>query len=153
MAAARHNAITAYALLACCVLVGACSAAYDRALPRAEKRAPIELSAKERERLRAGMRVYLECIEGITDGLAESKMSAVARSAERCGTDMIVGVSVPDVLALTPEFLALSLDTHQKFDALAKEAGEHLTRSSALKELGAILHNCTACHAAYRFAP
>ena len=154
MAASRHSVSAARALLACCVLLlGGCSAAHDATLSRAGTRSPIELSAKERERLRAGMRLYLECVEGITDALGENKMAGVARSAKRCGMDMVEDLSLADLMSLSPEFLALSLDTHQKFDALAHEAAEHGTRSSALKQLGAILANCTACHAAYRLAP
>ena len=67
--------------------------------------------------------------------------------------DMVESVSFAEVLTLPPEFLALSLDTHQKFDDLAHEAVAQGTKSSALKQLGAILANCTACHAAYRLAP
>lgn len=103
--------------------------------------------------MRAGMRLYLECIEGITEALGENGMAGVARSAKRCGMDMVENVSFADVMTLPPEFLGLSLDTHQKFDALAHAAAEHGTKSSALKELGALLANCTACHAAYRLAP
>lgn len=153
MAASRHSVIAARVLFACAsvLLLTACGGAHRGALSGAATRTPIALSAKERERMRAGMRLYLECVEGITEALGESRMAGVARNAKRCGTDMIEGVSVPDVLALTPEFLALSLDTHQKFDALAHEAAEHGTKASALKQLGAILANCTGCHAAYRF--
>ena len=154
MAASRQSVITARALPACCVLLlAACSAAHDGALSRAETRTSIELSAKERERMRAGMRFYLECVEGITDALGENRMVGVASNAKRAGMDMVEDVSLADVVTLPPEFLALSLDTHQKFDALAHEAAEHATRSDALKQLGGILANCTACHAAYRFAP
>jgi hypothetical protein len=135
-----------------CLLLAACSVANDATLSRAETRTPIELSAQERERMRAGMRFYLECIEGITGALGENKMSGVANSAKRCGMDMVDNVTFAEVLTLPPEFLALSLDTHQKFDVLAKEAVERTTRTSALNQLGAILTNCTGCHAAYRFA-
>ena len=146
--------MAARALLACCVLLlAACSVARDASLSHAETRTPIELSAKERERMRAGMRAYLEAVDGITTALGENRMPGVAKSAKAVGTDMIKDVSLGDLMTLPPAFLAMSLDTHQKFDALAKDAADHTTKAAALKQLGAILANCTACHAAYRFAP
>lgn len=154
MAASRHRVIAARALFACfLLLLAGCGAAHDAAMSRTEARTPIDLSAKDRERMRAGMRLYLECVEGITEALGEQSMAGVARSAKRCGMDMVNDVSLADVVTLPPEFLGLSLDTHQKFDALATEAVEQGTKSGALKQLGGILTNCTACHAAYRLAP
>lgn len=120
-------------------------------LANAESRTPIELSARERERLAAGMRVYFECVDGITNALADSKMAGVSRSAQRCGMGMVEDVSLADVFSLPPAFLAMSLDTHQKFDALAQEAAGQTSKARVLKQLGAIVANCTACHAAYRF--
>jgi len=145
--------VAACAMFACPLLLTGCGVAHDSTLAGTEARAPIELPARERARLRAGMRFYLECVEGITDALGENKMAEVARSAKRCGMDMVESVSFAEVLTLPPEFLALSLDTHQKFDDLAHEAAAQGTSSSSLKQLGAILANCTACHAAYRLAP
>jgi hypothetical protein len=150
----RLRSTAARALVACCVLLlAACSVARDASPSHAESRTPIELPAKERERMRAGMRAYLEAVDGITTALAENRMPGVAKSAKAVGTDMIKDVSLGDVMTLPPAFLAMSLDTHQKFDALAKDAADYTTKTAALKQLGAILANCTACHAAYRLAP
>lgn len=146
--------MAAHALVACCVLLlAACSVARDASPSHVETRTPIELPAKERERMRAGMRAYLEAVDGITTALAENRMPGVAKSAKAVGTDMIKDVSLGDVMTLPPAFLAMSLDTHQKFDALAKDAADHTTKAAALKQLGAILANCTACHATYRITP
>jgi hypothetical protein len=148
----RHNWVAIRAVVvASALLLGGC--AQHTSLSGAEPRSSIQLSAKERQRLRAGMRVYLECVQGVTDALGDSKMGGVARSAKRCGMDMVDDDSFTAVLTLPPEFLALSLDTHQKFDALAHEVAERRTKSTVLQQLGAILANCTACHAAYRLGP
>jgi hypothetical protein len=73
----------ARALVACCVLLlAACSVARDASPSHAESRTPIELPAKERERMRAGMRAYLEAVDGITTALAENRMPGVAKSAK-----------------------------------------------------------------------
>ena len=55
-------------------------------------------------------------------------------------------------IKLPPEFVALSLDTHQKFDALGLEAARGGTKIGALKQLDEILANCTACHATFRLS-
>ena len=114
------RSVAARALVAYCVLLlAACSVARDASPSHAETRTPIELPAKERERMRAGMRAYLEAVDGITTALAENRMPGVAKSA----------------------------------NALAKDASDRTTKAAALKQLGAILANCTACHAAYRITP
>ena len=148
----RLGKIAAPALLATClVLLVACSAAHDSTILGVAPRTPIALSAKERESIRASMRVYLECVEGIIDGLSANRMGDVARNAKRAGTDMIQGVSAADAVELPPEFLLLALDTHLKFDAMAQEASQHGAKRAVLQQLGAILANCNACHAMYRF--
>jgi hypothetical protein len=84
----RLRSTAARALLACCVLpIAACSVAHDASLSHAETRTPIELSAKEREHMRAGMRAYLEAVDGITTALGENRMPEVAKSAKAVGTD------------------------------------------------------------------
>jgi hypothetical protein len=153
MTQGRLGKIAAPMLLATClVLLVACSAAHDGTLLGAAPRTPIALSARERESIRAGMRVYLTCIEGIVDGLAANRMGDVARDARRAGTDMIQGVSAADAVALPPEFLLLALDTHMKFDAVAQEASRPGARTAVQQQLGAILANCNACHATYRLS-
>ena len=148
----RLSKIAAPALLATClVLLVACSGAHDGTLLGTAPRTPIALSAKERESIRAGMRVYLECLEGIIIALSANRMGDVARNAKRAGTDMIQGVSAADAVRLPPEFLLLALDTHLRFDAMAEEASQHGSKKAVLQQLGAVLDNCNACHATYRF--
>jgi len=107
----------------------------------------------EREHLRLGMRVWLENVEGITEALADNKMRVVAKTAKKSGMDMVDDAMIEIAMKLPPEFVALSLDTHQKFDALAVEAAEGGAKVGVLKHLGDILANCTACHATYRLSP
>ena len=84
--------------------------------------------------------------------LAENKLPPAAKSARKSGMGMIDEAEISIALKLPPEFVALSLDTHQKFDALAIDAAEGGTKMGALKQLGDILANCTACHATYRIS-
>ena len=147
------GALPAMAILAMClVLLTGCGVPQLGSAFRAAARAPIQLSANEREHLRFGMRVYLESVEGITQALAENKLPLAAKSARKSGMGMMDEAEISIALKLPPEFVALSLDTHQKFDALAIDAAEGGTKMGPLKQLGDILANCTACHATYRIS-
>lgn len=114
-------------------------------------RVRIELSAKEREHIRAGMRVYLETIQGIVEGLARHRMAAVARSAAKGGERMLADVSLELVMKLPPDFVLISADTHRKLDELAAAARQPGTKLAVTTRLGEVLENCTSCHAKYRF--
>jgi hypothetical protein len=141
------------ATLACAVALSACSTSHGLTLPGPDTRTPIRLSAKEREQLRHGMRIYLESVEGAMDGARRGRMATVARSAKRSGMSMLEDVSFAEALKLPPEFIILSIDTHQRFDALSEAAGQGLSKAAALEQLSGILANCTSCHASYRLAP
>lgn len=119
----------------------------------ASAREPLHLSAAEREHMRSGMRAFLESVEGITKGLAENRNEAVATSARRSGWSMVDETATALALKLPPEFVAVSIDTHQKFDDLAAAASSGATKAKLLGDLGRILDNCTACHATYRLTP
>ena len=145
---------------ACVPALAAVLAAALLALPRpvaAEASPPretIELSAREREHLKAGMRAYLESIQGVIEGLAKHDFKAIARSAARSGMASVKDVSPALALRLPPQFTLMSVDTHERFDALAREARDmRETRSklSVTSKLNDVLQNCTSCHAMFRF--
>lgn len=134
-------------------LTGCTAPTHQQAATKADvTRARITLAAEQREHFLAGMRTYLQATQGIVDGLASNKMSAVAKSARSAGMSEVSGVSPGAVLGLPSEFVSLAIDTHQKFDALATAAEQNASRKELLDRLGAILGNCSACHAMYRVA-
>lgn len=146
--------IRATAMLAACLpLLMGCGGAKIEAAPRADPRTPIQLSADEAEHLRSGMRVYLESIQGVVEALHRNKMAVVASNAKRAGMGMVNDIPVSVVIKLPPEFVILSIDTHQKFDALSRVAAASGTKSAVLAHLQEILANCTACHSTYRTSP
>jgi len=145
--------LAAITLLASCLVpLTACSATHGMTVPGSDTRTTIHLSAKEGAHLRRGMRIFLESVQGIADGVHRNSMAQVARSAERSGMGMIEDISFSDAVSLPPEFIIMSIDTHQKFDALSRSAVENATKASAIAQLSAILANCTACHTTYRLA-
>jgi hypothetical protein len=153
MSGSPQGLLAKAAILTTCALLTACGGAQLESASRAAARTPIQLSASEREHLRLGMRVYLESVEGITDALADNKMLLVAKAAKKSGMGMVDEPEIAIAMKLPPEFVAISLDTHQKFDAMAQEAAEGGTKVGALTHIGEILANCTACHVTYRLSP
>lgn len=99
------------------------------------------------------MRTYLESVQAIVDALPENKMALVAASAKKSGMDAVHDVPISVATKLPPEFVLLSMDTHQKFDALSRVASETGRKGMVLNHLRDILANCTACHATYRISP
>lgn len=118
----------------------------------ADARIPLRLAAADREHLRAGMRQYLDSVQGILDALAQNKPDRIASSARKSGMASLSGVSLASAASLPPEFSMLSLDTHEKFDALASLAAQNARSSEILKRTSEILANCSACHGMYRLA-
>lgn len=115
-----------------------------------EQRTLLALSGNELAHMKAGMRVYLESVQGIIEGLAENKMSKVKDEARKAGVEILAAVPASTAVTLPVDFLMLSMDTHQKFDALSAAAAAGATKSEVLGSLRDILSNCTACHARYR---
>lgn len=148
--ASRRLQFPTFTLAVCLPLLAACGGAKIEAAPRADPRTPIQLSAEEDEHLRAGMRDYLESIQGIVGALPQNKMPVVASYAKRAGMGMVDDVPVSAVMKLPPGFAVLSIDTHQKFDALSRMAEEPANKNAILTQLRDILTNCTACHSTYR---
>jgi len=117
-----------------------------------DERSIVTLSAKEARDLQRGMRIYLESVQAIIDGANRNDMRQVASSAERSGTGIVSGLSLADAVSLPPEFVGMALDTHQKFDELARSARQRIGKRQVMQQLDAILVNCTACHASYRLS-
>jgi len=130
-----------------------CGAVALGALPATagDVREKVELTVSEREHLKAGMRAYLDNIQGVVDGLSKHDFKAVSRAATKSGMAAVKSVPVALALRLPPQFTLMSIDTHEKFDALAREAREKRTNLAANKALNDVLANCTACHAMFKF--
>ncbi len=134
------------ALILCLVLPAQAARAGDT-------RETIALPAAEAEELRAGMRIYLESVQGIVEAMATAKSAGAADYARKSGESMLGPKALVAGLSLPAGFIGMSIDTHRKFDALAREAASGAPRLQLLKSLNDILANCTSCHAAYRLKP
>lgn len=126
-----------------------CAGAEERRVAR-DARETVVLSTDERNRMLAGMRTYLESIQGIIASLAANQTQQVARHAAKSGKKLLGNVDPALALAVPLGYTTMSLDTHQKFDDLASKAALGTTKHEMLTDLSAILANCITCHAAYR---
>lgn len=134
------------------LVLAACSTLPASTAPAVDRRSPIRLSAQEREHLRNGMRQYLESVQGVVDALSSRRLDRLSEEAGKSGMASVRGVSLATAASLPLEFTMLSLDTHEKFDALARLAARNASKKELLDQTGAILANCAACHAMYRLA-
>lgn len=145
----RHLILTAL----CAAMLpgfGSHAAAAEPTATSLQQRTPIVLSATERELILAEMRDFLQAAQQITAALADDRPQAVAAAARRVG--MRAQQAVPAGLRdkLPPAFKQLGADTHQRFDRLAQDAEDLGDDTVTLRQLGELLNNCVACHAAYR---
>lgn len=141
-------------LLAALVSMGALQASAQRP-PQTEgdPREAVALSAAEAERMLAGMRTYLETIQGIVAAMAENETGRVPEIAARSGAKLLQEVPPTTGLKAPIGFAMMSFDTHDKFDRLAEKARRGTSRAEILADLRDIMGNCIGCHAAYRLAP
>ena len=117
----------------------------------ADGRTAILLEGNERDLVLFEMRVFLESVQLITNGISENDMTRVANAARQSGSNAQMAVPGSLVGKLPLAFKKLGFDTHARFDELALDAEQLGDRDHALAQLNAILMNCVACHATYRF--
>lgn len=122
-----------------------------RVAPGTDGRTAILLEPAERDVVLSEMRVFLESVQQITAGIAGDDLATIAPAARRSGRAAAQGVPGALMGKLPLAFKQLGLDTHTRFDELALDAEQLGDRDHALSQLGTLLQNCVACHAAYRF--
>jgi hypothetical protein len=118
-----------------------------------DPREAVALSPEEAEALLAGMRTYLETIQGIVAAMAENHVDQVPGIASRSGAKLLENVVPSTGLKVPLGFGMMAFDTHDKFDKLAEKARRGTSRSEVLNDLRDIMGNCISCHASYRLAP
>ncbi len=110
-----------------------------------ERRAPAG-----REAVLTEMRVMLESIRGVVDGLDRADMKQVAQAARASGTAAAADLA-PELRDRLPlPFKELGMSVHRGFDDLATAADAGVSSREVLSRLSAQLASCVACHASYR---
>ena len=119
----------------------------------ADQRTAILLDEAERELVLGEMRQFLVATQQITAGIQAEDMELVAKSARSVGRAAAQGVPGTLMGKLPVEFKQLGFATHGGFDQLALDAEQLGDPAHALEQLGGLLNNCVACHAAYQIRP
>ncbi len=116
----------------------------------ADGRMSIQLNAAERDLVLEEMRAFLAAVQQVTQAVTENNMSLAAEAARKVGR--VAQDAVPGTLVgkLPMEFKKLGFDTHTKFDQLALNAEDFGDANQVLVQLAELMHNCVACHSAYR---
>ncbi len=116
-------------------------------------RTSIQLNGDERNLVLTEMRMFLQSIQEITEGLTKEDMTKVVVAAKRVGRAAQQAVPGSLMGKLPMEFKQLGFDTHSKFDQLALDAEQMGDREYVMEQMGKLMQNCVACHAAYRIDP
>ena len=116
-----------------------------------DNRVAIQLTQSERDLVLLEMRVFLQSVQQITNGIVNDNMSTVVTAARKSGKDAAVAVPGTLIGKLPIGFKKLGFDTHAKFDGLALDAEQLGDGSHSLSQLNTLLENCVACHSAFKF--
>ena len=115
-----------------------------------DNRLAIQLTAGEKDLVLAEMRAFLASVQQITHGVSSKDMQLIATSARTVGLAAQQGMPGSLMGKLPLEFKQLGRNTHEQFDLLALDAEQLEDAEHSLSQLGALMQNCVACHAAYR---
>jgi len=149
----RHHFSFAAACALIAMTVGVPAMAQQPPRAKGDPREAVALAPAEVETLLAGMRTYLETIQGIVAAMAENEVARVPDIAAKSGAKLLQNVAPVTGLKLPLGFASMSFDTHDKFDKLAEKAKRGTSRAEVLTDLRDIMGNCISCHSAYRLAP
>ncbi len=118
--------------------------------PATDNRVAIQLSPGEKDIVLAEMRAFLASVQQIIHGVTARDTTMVASSARSVGRAAQQAVPGSLMGKLPLEFKQLGRDTHERFDLLALDAEQLEDENHTLVQLGTLMQNCVACHAAYR---
>ena len=119
------------------------------ALDRMDTRAPVPLLPMMANHQKQNMREHLVAVQEIVAALATDDFAAVERAAGRIGFSEQMGQMCTHMGAGAPGFTEQALDFHHTADRIGAAARDR-DRARVVTELGATLHTCTSCHAAWR---
>ncbi len=96
------------------------------------------------------MRVFLESVRGIQEGILNKNPSIIITSGKKSGGSVIEHAPKGMMKSLPIGFKKLGFSTHDLFDKIAKDASENFNVNHTQKQLNSLLGNCVACHSMYK---
>ena len=113
-------------------------------------RSEIKMSSQNREFAMAEMRLFLESIKTINEGLVENNPTKIVSIDQQSGVCKVDVVPQGLIKSLPVGFKTMGMQTHDYFDKIAKIAKENYSQKEIQKELNSLMNNCVACHRTYK---
>lgn len=113
-------------------------------------RSEIKMTTENREFVMAEMRLFLESIKMINEGLAENNPTKIVSINQQSGVCKVDVVPQGLIKSLPVGFKTMGMQTHDYFDKIAKIAKENYSQKEIQKELNSLMNNCVACHRTYK---
>lgn len=147
----RHTVVLAFAIP--CLVLGALASS-GRAGDMVDTREQIFRTEAEKAFVLDQMRLLLNSITEIEEGLGTSDMDLIAREAAARGRKANVTLARPPSLAAkeSEAWKSMFLSVRNGFDAVADRAKDHAPAATINKTLADTMRNCVACHQTYRIA-
>jgi len=114
-------------------------------------RQTIILTEKERSVVLTEMRGFLESVQTIIVALGKNDWESLSKAARKSGKAEQAAMPASLRTKLPKAFKILGGGTHKAFDQLALDVKDMEDRQQALEQLGSLMNNCVACHAAFKF--
>jgi cytochrome c556 len=145
----RHAFTLAFAIT--CLVLGALTCS-GRAEDMVDTRERIFRTEAEKAFVLDQMRLLLNSITEIEEGLGTSDMDLVAREAAARGRKANMTLARPPSLAAkeSEAWKSMFLAVRNGFDAVADQAKDHAPAATINKTLADTMRNCVACHQTYR---
>ncbi len=110
----------------------------------------IAMTESNREFVMDEMRVFLESIKDINEGILNNDPEQVIKASEISGGS-VIDHAPPGLLKTLPVgFKQLGFSTHDLFDEIAKNAKENFNPKQTQRQLNSLLYNCTVCHQSFK---
>jgi hypothetical protein len=113
-------------------------------------RVAVVVEPPERDLLLREMRLFLEGLQAMAEGLEKDDLPAVAAAARALGSKMTGDVPAALMTKLPIEFKTLGLSVHRDFDQIALDAEALGMPRHTLGQVSAVMQKCVACHRTYQ---
>jgi cytochrome c556 len=145
----RHSVALAFAIP--CLILGALASS-GRAGDMVDMREQTFRTEAEQAFVLDQMRLLLNSITEIEQGLGSGDMDLVAREAAARGRKANVTLARPPSLAAkeSEAWKSMFLSVRNGFDAVADQAKDHTPAVTINRMLADTMRNCVACHQTYR---
>jgi hypothetical protein len=115
-----------------------------------DHRVAIELTEPNKEFALKEMRVFLESVQQINEGIMNKDSGQIIKAARKSGNEVVIQSPKGMMASLPIGFKKLGFSVHDKFDEIADSIRVNNDFKYAQLEMNTLLNSCIACHRAYK---